>query len=452
MGFRKDFLWGAATAAYQIEGAAFEDGKGLSIWDTFSNTPGKVFQNHTGNVATDHYHRFREDVALMAELGIRNYRFSLSWPRILPNGTGEVNPKGIAFYNELIDELLAHGIRPFVTLFHWDYPQALENRGAWLNPDSPKWFREYAEVAASAFGDRVKDFIPFNEPQCFLGLGYQIGGMAPGVTRVNAELVPMVHNALKAHGEAIQALRELVPDCRVGYAPCGGPAIPQTESPEDIEAARKAYFSVPKDGWTFSVPLWSDPVLLGAYPKEFLDMLGSYLPTGWEDYLQNTIRQKLDFYGQNIYTGDVYRAADNEQGWEKLPLPAGFPKTACDWAIMPEALYWGPRFLYERYKTPIIITENGLSCHDTVSLDGRVHDPNREDYLHRYLLAYRRAAEDGVDLLGYFQWSFLDNYEWMRGYNERFGMVYVDYATGKRTVKDSAYWYRKVMETNGENL
>ena len=452
MGFRKDFIWGAATAAYQIEGAAFEDGKGLSVWDTYSNTPGKVFGNHTGNVADDHYHRFREDVALMAKLGIRNYRFSLSWPRILPEGTGEVNPKGIAFYNALIDELVAHGIRPFVTLFHWDYPQALENRGAWLNPESPKWFEAYAEVVAKAFGDRVKDFIPFNEPQCFLGLGYQIGRMAPGVQRVDAEIVPMVHNALKAHGLAVQALRRIVPDCRVGYAPCGGPGIPATDSPEDIEAARKAYFNVPEQAWVFSVPVWSDPVLLGTYPQELLDRLGKYLPCGWEDDLEHIIHQKLDFYGQNIYNGDVYRAAENPQGWEKVEYPAGHPKTAYNWPVTPDALYWGPRFLYERYRTPIIITENGLSCHDAVSLDGAVHDPNREDFLHRYLLAYRRAAEDGVDVRGYFQWSFMDNFEWGNGYGERFGIVYVDYATQKRTPKDSAYWYKTVMESNGENL
>ncbi|MBQ8555260.1 MAG: beta-glucosidase [Clostridia bacterium] len=451
MGFKKGFIWGAATAAFQIEGAALEDGKGPSVWDVFSHEPGKVLEGHNGDVACDHYHRFREDVALMAQMGIRSYRFSLSWPRIMPEGTGRVNEKGVAFYNALIDELLAHGIRPFVTLFHWDYPEALHLRGGWMNPDSAEWFRAYTEVCAGAFGDRVKDWITLNEPQCFIGLGYQMGLHAPGLKMVVPDIVKAVHHTLKAHGLAVKTLRELVPGCKVGYAPCGGPFVPQTNSPEDIEAARRVYFATTKENLAFSVALWSDPALLGSYPEDFLRLFGKHLPSGWQEDL-STIHQPLDYYCQNIYYGAVVRAADNAQGFELIAPEVGHPKTALNWGILPDVLYWGPRYLYERYRTPFVISENGLSCHDVISLDGKVHDPNRQDYTHRYLLALRRAAEDGIDVAGYFHWSLMDNFEWAHGYNERFGLIYVDYATQQRIIKDSAWWYKTVMESNGENL
>lgn len=451
MGFRKDFIWGAATASYQIEGAAFEGGKGPSVWDTFSHWPGKIYGGHTGDIACDHYHRVEEDVKLMARLGVKNYRFSLSWPRILPQGVGAVNEEGVAFYSRLIDALLANGIRPFVTLFHWDYPQALADRGAWANPDSPKWFEAYVSVCARRFGDRVKDFITLNEPQCFIGLGYGTGAHAPGLMLPAAATIPMSHHVLKAHGLAVRALRSLVPDCRVGYAPCGDAAIPFTSAPADVEAARKAYFDVPTgDFWAFNVAWWSDPVMLGHYPESGRHFFGA-LPQGWENDLA-LISQPLDFYAQNIYNGRFFRAANNAKGYEEVPGAIGEPRTAIGWTIRPDALYWGPKFLYERYQTPFIISENGMSAHDAVSLDGHVHDPNREDYMRRYLLAYRRAAEDGVDAAGYFAWSLMDNYEWAYGYSERFGLIHVDYATQKRTPKDSAFWYQTVMESNGENL
>ncbi len=452
MGFSKDFIWGSATASYQIEGAAYEDGRGETVWDRFSHDKGKVFEGHNGDVACDHYHRYKEDVALMAQLGLKNYRFSVAWSRILPQGTGEVNQKGIDFYNRLIDELIAHGIRPFMTLFHWDLPSALQARGAWENPESPQWFENYASICARAFGDRVKDFITFNEPQCFIGLGYSSGVHAPGLKLPMSSTVPMSHNVLKAHGMAVRALRSLVPDCRVSYAPTTGACIPATDSPEDIEAARKAFFMVPEDnGWGWNVSWWSDPAMLGQYPEQGLKHLGKYLPKGWEKDL-SLIHQPLDYYCQNIYNGRIVRAKDNALGFENVLYKPGMPKTAIQWYVTPDALYWAPRFLYERYKSPIVISENGMSCHDSVSLDGKVHDPNRQDFIHRYLLSYKRAAEDGVDLKGYFQWSFMDNFEWAMGYYDRFGMVYVDYQTQERIVKDSAWWYKTVMETNGENL
>lgn len=453
MSFPKGFLWGTATSSYQIEGAAFEDGKGASIWDDYVREPGRVKDQSTGDVACDHYHRFREDVRLMADMGIRNYRFSISWPRVLPGGVGAVNEAGLRFYSDLVDCLLEHGIRPFVTLYHWDMPRAIHQRGGWLNDEMPEWFAAYTRVVAQCFGDRVKDYFTINEPQCIIGLGYGVGAHAPGLQCSPRDQLRMMHNLLKCHGRAAQVLRETVPGVRVGYAPCGNPAIPFTDSPEDLDAARKMYFGVPTDPkhMAFSVSWLSDPVVLGSYPEEGLRLYGQYLPENWEKDMA-VICQPMDYYAQNIYRGTVWRAADNPQGAEAVPFPAGKPRTAIGWPITPEALYWGPKLLHERYKLPIIISENGLSCHDVVSLDGQVHDPNRIDYVHRYLLALRRASEEGVPVLGYFYWSFFDNFEWGSGYDERFGLVHMDYQTQTRTPKDSCLWYRDVMAANGETL
>ena len=451
MSFPKEFLWGVATSAYQIEGAAGEGGKGASVWDRFSKVPGRIADGSTGERACDHFHLFREDVALMADLGIPCYRFSLSWPRLLPDGRGRLSPDGAAFYDRLIDALLEKGIRPFVTLFHWDYPCALAVRGGWASPDSPEWFADYAALCARSFGDRVLDFITINEPQCFIGLGHVTGEHAPGLRLPPSETVPMGHHVLRAHALAVQALRAEAPGCRVGYAPCGNPAIPQT--PADVDAARRAYFSMPRDAerWYWNVSWWSDPVMLGRYPEDGLALYGRYLPPGWEKDL-DSMCQPLEYYGQNIYNGYPVRASDAPGGWEEAVFPQGAPRTAAGWPVTPEALYWGPRFLYERYRTPILITENGMSCHDAVSLDGQVHDPNRIDYLSRYLAAYRRAAHDGVNAAGYFAWSLMDNFEWSLGYTQRFGLVYVDYQTLRRIPKDSARWYAETIRSNGEHV
>lgn len=452
MAFRKDFIWGAAMASYQIEGAAFEGGKGLSVWDRFSHTPGKVFEGHTGDVACDHYHLLEDDLDLMSRLGIRNYRFSVSWPRILPGGIGRVNEEGVAFYNRLIDGLLKRGIRPFMTLFHWDYPLELLKRGGWENPDSAHWFEEYAALCAARFGDRVKDFIPLNEPQCFIGLGHAAGEHAPGLKLPLDATIPMSHHVLLSNGMACRLLRDSVSGVRLGYAPCANPAIPLSEADGHIAAARKAYFHIPEGNrWFWNVSWWSDPVILGEYPSQGLELYEKYLPAGWEKDLP-LIRQKPDWYGQNIYQGNLIRAAQNALGWEQVPHPAGIAKTGSEWPVTPDCLYWGPRFLYERYGLPIIITENGMAGLDAVSLDGGVHDAERVNYTRRYLRALRRAADDGVDVAGYFYWSLLDNFEWARGYADRFGLVYVDFQTLRRIPKDSAEWYRTTMEQNGGNL
>lgn len=450
MQFPKDFVWGAATAAYQVEGAACEDGKGLSIWDTFCKQPGRVFEGQSGDVACDSYHRFKEDVALMAKLGIRAYRFSVSWPRVLPNGTGAVNEKGVAFYSALIDELLKNGITPYLTLFHWDYPQALFERGGWLNPDSSDWFAEYASLVGERFGDRVKHFMTVNEPQCFIGLSYVGTVHAPGIHFPRAAALKMAHNVLLSHGKAVQALRAAAPDCKIGLAPIGDSYFPATERPEDIEAARQATFRTDPENWAFSIPWWSDPILFGRYPQDAVTAFGEDMPAvGAND--MKIISQPMDFYGQNIYQASPV-SSDGRGGYRLAPRKTGHAKTAIGWPVTPEILYWLPKFLYERYKTPLLITENGVSCTDAPSADGKVHDSVRIDFLKAYLLNLGRAVREGVDVRGYFHWSLLDNFEWANGYNDRFGLIYIDYETQKRIPKDSAFWYSETVRTNGAGL
>lgn len=450
MGFAKDFVWGAATSSYQIEGTGRDSGKGQNIWDVFTKEPGRVYEGHTGDIACDHYHRFREDVAYMKELGLKGYRSSIDWSRVLPEGTGKVNEKGIDFYNALIDELLEQGIEPYITLYHWELPYEIYKRGGWMNPEIVEWFGQYARLVAERFSDRVKYFFTLNEPQCFVGLGFLQGCHAPGVKAPLRDTFEMAHNALKAHGRAVQMLRAYgKQNVQIGYAPTSGMCYPEKETPKDIEAARKALFALPDDlsNWTWNVSWWSDPVILGKYPEEGMKKYEKYLPVITDEDMK-LISQPIDFYGQNIYNGRCIRMGTDGRP-EEVRRPAGFPKTATNWPVTPEALYWGPKFLYERYRKPIYITENGMACHDTVSQDGKVHDPNRIDFLARYLKNLKRAAEE-IDIRGYFQWSLMDNFEWDKGYAERFGIIYVDFETQERIWKDSAYWYRDLIRRNGD--
>ena len=452
MGFSENFVWGAATSAYQIEGAVKEDGKGEHIWDVYVKEPGHIYGGHNGNRACDHYHRFREDVSIMKEIGIMAYRFSIDWSRVLPEGFGSVNESGIAFYDSLIDELLKNGIEPYITLHHWELPYEIYKRGGWMNPQIVEWFGEYARLIAERFSDRVTHFFTLNEPQCFVGLGYLTGDHAPGIKAPLRDTFEMAHNALKAHGRAVQMLRQYGKQrLTVGYAPTCGMCYPETEKAEDIEAARQALFAVNQDdqNWTWNVSWWSDPVLLGNYPEEGLKRYEPYLPRITDEDMK-LIAEPIDVYGQNIYNGRCIRMGRDGMP-EEVKRCEGFPKTAVLWPVTPEALYWGPRFLYERYRKPIYITENGMSCHDVVSIDGKVHDPNRTDFLARYLKELKRAAGE-IDLRGYFHWSLMDNFEWEKGYSERFGLVYVDYQTQKRMKKDSAYWYQDVIRSNGAKL
>jgi beta-glucosidase len=449
MSFRKDFVWGGASASYQVEGAANEDGRLPSVWDMFCGQPGKILNNASGDTACDHYHRYQEDVDIMKELGYKAYRFSIAWPRVIPEGEGAVNEKGLDFYDSLVDSLLKAGITPYATLFHWDYPYALFRKGGWMNPASPLWFADYVSAAAKRLGDRLKNYFTFNEPQCFIGLSYDDTEHAPGIHHPIWDALLMAHNVLLAHGRAVQALRALVPGVQIGWAPTGGAHYPATDNPMDREAARKAYFAL-EDRTFWCVSLWNDPIFFGKYPEELIAKYGQYMPKIGPDDMK-IISEKLDFLGQNIYNGSPVRC-DGRGGYEYVQRKQGYAFTGAKWPVTPESLYWGPTFLWERYKTPIYITENGLSCHDVVSLDGKVHDPNRVDFLRRYLLYLRKAAEYGADIRGYFHWCVTDNFEWAKGYTDRFGMVYCDFETQQRIIKDSGYWYRDVIGANGENL
>lgn len=444
--FPKGFAWGVATSAYQIEGTAHDDGRGMSVWDTFSHTPGKIRTGDTGDIACDHYRRFRDDVRIMSELEIPNYRFSMAWPRIIPDGQGTVNQKGIDFYDALIDEFLKQGIQPWVTLFHWDYPQSLQDRGGWLNPDSPRWLADYVSVAVEKFSDRVQNWFTINEPQCFLRFGHGDGNNAPGLRLSLAERLQAVHHVLLAHGLAVTAIRSSAKTTpRIGWAPVGVAAIPQTNTPADIAAAQYAMTDTPESLW--SNTLFNDPVFLGKYPDVAWEKFGTAMPRVTKNDLE-TIAQPLDFVGLNIYMGAIIRADDNNGAIEVPPGP-GFPRTAFDWPVVEESLYWGVKFYADRYHVPIYVTENGMANLDWVNMDGKVRDPQRVDYLARYLMQLARAVDEGLDVRGYFQWSLLDNFEWSEGYSKRFGLVHVDFQTQRRTVKESATWYRNVIRNNG---
>ena len=447
--FPNGFVWGAASSAYQIEGAARTDGRGESVWDVFCRTPGAIHAGHTGDVACDHYNRMADDVALMKSLGVPHYRFSIAWPRVMPDGVGRINEKGLGFYDRLVDELLRAGITPWVTLFHWDYPQALYRRGGWQNPESPQWFADYTRVIVDRLSDRVTRWMTINEPQIFLGHGHLGGTQAPGLKLSAAEFLRAGHHALLAHGMSVQVIRaHAKKPSIVGWAPCGRVDYPISESPADVEAARTRMFEVyARDAWNNS--WWADPVVLGRYPESGIKTFGADMPKFPDRDLQ-IIRQPLDYYGVNIYSGTGYRAGANGEPVE-VPHPVGGPQTAFRWPITPESLYWGPRFLHERYGLPIIITENGMANLDFVSGDGAVHDPQRIEYTRTYLRQLSRAAKEGR-ATGYFHWSILDNFEWAEGYSMRFGLVHVDYATQKRTPKDSAKWYSKVIASNGASI
>lgn len=449
--FPKNFLWGAATASYQIEGAVAEDGRGPSVWDDLCAQPGRIWEGHTGDVACDHYHHWREDVALMKQIGLQAYRFSISWSRVIPDGDGAPNEKGLAFYDQLIDALNEAGIQPWVTLNHWDYPLALYRRGGWLNPESPHWFSEYATLVAKRYGDRVAGWFTHNEPQCFIGVGLQEGRHAPGLKLGISDVLVAAHHTLLAHGLAVQTLRANVrKDTRIGWAPIGHVHTPATDTPADVEAARRTMFSIESD-FMKNNTWWMDPVYLGRYPEDGLERFAPHMPK-ITDTDMRTIHQPLDFCGFNVYTTDRIVRAGSDGRPVTVSEPPGFAMTHMRAPLRPEALYYGAKFFHERYKLPIFITENGLSSADWVALDGRVHDSNRIDFLTRYLREFARAGSAGVPIGGYFQWSLLDNFEWAQGYQHRFGLVHVDFQTLKRTPKDSAHWYAEVIRGNGANL
>lgn len=450
MTFPSRFTWGAASSAYQVEGGAMAGGRGPSVWDDFCKRAGAVHQGESGDTACDHYHRFRDDVALMRAIGLQAYRLSISWPRILPDGTGTSSKAGLEFYDRLIDSLLNAGIEPWVTLFHWDMPTALYRRGGWLNRDSADWFAEYAGLLADRLSDRVVHWMTLNEPQVYIGLGHADGKHAPGLRLSTADCLLAAHHTLLAHGRGVQALRAHARrKLSIGWAPVGHIVCPATDSAADIAAARAAMFTITqKTVWNNT--WFGDAVCKGHYPADGLQLFGKDVPPIRDGDMQ-TICQPLDFFGVNIYSGSTVRAGDDGKAVD-VPFAPGTPVTAFGWPIHPESLYWGPRFLNERYGLPIVITENGMSNIDIVDADGCVHDPQRIDFTRRYLLQLRKAIADGVKIDGYFHWSIMDNFEWAEGYKQRFGLIHVDFQTQKRTPKDSARWYSEVIKTNGAAL
>ncbi len=448
--FPAGFLWGAATSAYQVEGAVNSGGRGPSVWDSFCEREGAVRHRDTGEFACDHLNRFEEDITLMEQIGLRAYRFSISWPRILPQGQGSVNEPGLGFYDAVVDRLLQANIQPWVTLFHWDYPQSLYDEGGWLNPESPSWFADYTRVVVERLSDRVQHWFTINEPQCFIRFGHGEATNAPGVKLSIADQLTATHNVLLSHGRCVQTIREVAKSKpMVGWAPVAVVKSPITTEQPDIDAAMQAMRAVPSD-MLWNNTWFNDPVFFGTYPDEGLQAFGPHVPKFSAKDMQ-TINQPIDFLGLNIYSADRTET-DGSGGWREVPHPLGVPRTSFDWPVVEDCLYWGLRFHDERYDTPLLITENGMANVDWVTIDGQVHDPQRIDYTHRHLLWLRQAIAEGIDVRGYFHWSLLDNFEWGEGYGKRFGLVHVDFHTQKRTLKDSASWYRRVIQSNGAVL
>ncbi|GAA2773362.1 GH1 family beta-glucosidase [Streptomyces showdoensis] len=448
--FPAGFRWGSATAAYQIEGAAAEDGRTPSIWDTFSRTPGKVRNGDTGDTATDHYHRSREDIALMRELGLTDYRFSLSWSRVLPGGRGPVSQKGLDFYRQLADELLDAGIRPVATLYHWDLPQELEDAGGWPERATAERFAEYAGRAAEALGDRVGTWTTLNEPWCAAFLGYGSGEHAPGRTDERAAL-RAAHHLNLAHGLGVRALRAALPASAEVSLTLNLHALrPHTDTPEDRDAVRRID--------AVGNRIFLEPVFHGRLPEDLVADTAAL--TDWSfvhDGDLAAIAAPIDSLGVNYYSPAVVAAGSSAapSPWPGaaghvrfVPLPG--PRTAMDWPVDADGLHeLLVRLRDELPGVPLLVTENGAAYDDYADPEGAVHDPERVAYLAAHLAAARRALADGVDLRGYFVWSLLDNFEWAHGYGRRFGIVHVDFPTGRRTPKDSFRWYREVIARNG---
>ncbi|MGW7067266.1 GH1 family beta-glucosidase [Streptomyces sp. NPDC054855] len=448
--FPADFVFGAATASYQIEGAANEDGRGPSIWDTYCYTPGRVDGGDTGDVACDHYHRYPQDVALLRDLGVDSYRFSIAWPRIQPSGSGPANAKGLDFYSRLVDALLEAGIEPAATLYHWDLPQALEDRGGWRVRETAERFGEYAQIVADHLADRVPRWITLNEPWCSAFLGYSVGRHAPGAQEGTGALAA-AHHLLVGHGLAMKALRA------AGVREAGitlnlDRNVPASDAPADRAAAVRAD--------TQHNLVWTEPILSGRYPKTEQDTWGELITR--QDFRHDgdleLIAQPLDFLGINYYRPivvadaphrepDPARRVATDNRYQEVAYP-DVRRTAMNWPVVPTSftdLLTALKDTYGEALPPIHITENGSAEHDVVDQDGSVHDQDRVAYLHSHLTALRAAMDAGVDVRGYYVWSLLDNFEWALGYAKRFGIVRVDYDTQQRTPKDSYHWYRQLI-------
>ena len=447
MDFPKDFTWGAATSAYQIEGAWNEDGRGASIWDTFTRQKGRIEDSSNGDVACDHYHRFKEDVSLMKEIGVKAYRFSVSWSRILPLGRGKINPKGLDFYKRLVDELLKNGIIPFATLYHWDLPQALEDEGGWRSRETAFAFSEYADVLSRSLGDRIKHWITHNEPSVAAFSGYQYGDHAPGVKDLKAAL-RVSHHLLLSHGLAVPILKKNSPDSEIGITLVNIPAEPASKSAKDREAVRS--FDGYYNRW------FLDPLYGRGYPE---DKLGEYIQSGdlperEKSFIKKDDLEKIaspfNFLGINYYFRLLIKneiLPNGEKHFASVPPKGKAGYTEMGWEVYPAGLYNALKRVSADYNpAKIYITENGVSYSDGPGKDGKVHDAKRIEYLKNHFLEAYRAFKEGVPLKGYFVWSLLDNFEWAKGFSQRFGIIWVDYKTQKRIIKNSGLWYRKVIE------
>jgi beta-glucosidase len=446
LSFPGGFLWGAATSAYQVEGFPLADGAGESIWHRFAHTPGRTLRGMTGDVACDHYHRWRDDIAIMRALGLKSYRFSVSWSRIFPEGTGRVNERGLDFYARLVDSLFGAGIVPMLTLYHWDLPQALHERGGWTNPDMPSWFADYAGLLFARLGDRVPLWCTINEPWVIVDAGYVHGVNAPG-HRDLAEAARVAHGLLCSHAAAVRRFRESrMGGARIGLVVNLAPHHPATRSAADLEAAARghAYFN----------EFYLDPVFRGVYPERVRDMFGDAWPAHPAEELR-ALTEPIDFLGINWYTGYDVRHDDGGRPARTAEVPGERgPRMTTGWEVRPELLVETLTWVTKRYgPIPLYVTENGAAFPDPdTAANGRVEDPLRVDYLRRHIAALREAQRRGVDLRGYYVWSLLDNFEWASGYSHRMGLVHVDYATQARTIKASGEFYREVIGANGANV
>jgi beta-glucosidase len=442
--FPQGFVWGTATSSYQIEGAVNEDGRGRSIWDTFTHTPGKIEDGTTGDRANEHYHRYKEDIGLIRDLGARAYRFSIAWPRVQPEGTGAPNMKGLDFYDRLVDELLKNGIEPYATLYHWDLPQALEDRfGGWRSAETAKAFGDYAGIVAARLSDRVKSIFTINEAGRFVTFGYGLGVDAPGLKLPDADVNQVRHHVALAHGLAVQAIRARGrAGTKVGPAENIATCVPAFDTPEHVRAAEMATRELNAG--------FLGVILEGKYTDGFLQYAGRNAPKFTAEELK-IISSPNDFVGLNIYAPQFYIAAsDKAPGWSMLPLPRSFPHMNSEWLkIGPETIYWAPRLAAKVWNIETIyISENGTSSEDKMHPDGQIYDLDRIMYLRNYLRQLQRATSEGVPVRGYFLWSLMDNFEWIFGYEKRFGLYHVDFATQRRTPKLSAAFYRDVVARN----
>ncbi|MCR5231775.1 MAG: family 1 glycosylhydrolase [Acholeplasmatales bacterium] len=441
--FNKDFIFGCATASYQIEGSIDKDSKVLSIWDNFTKIKGNIIDGSDGSIVCDSYIKYKDDVRLLKNLGVKAYRFSIAWTRVIDENNNP-NQKGLDYYINLCKELLKNNITPYVTLYHWDLPQWIMDKGGVLNDEISDFFAYYTDVVTKALDGLVKDYITINEPQCIMHLGFRVGAHAPGLKYTDKEMLQAIHNLLLCHGKAVRIIRKNVKNSTIGFAPCSRPMVPVSEDKELYDKCYNKYFELVNDyEFPNRVSIYSDPIFLGDYPKEYYLVFKDILPKITKEDLK-LISQPLDYIYQNIYTGNYYSLKDNELVKEDFYF--GYPEGNIDWLqVVPKSIYYGVKYLNQRYKLPVIISENGFCSNDFISLDGKCHDMQRIDYIKRYLIELEKAFKE-LPIKGYFYWSLFDNFEWNSGLSKRFGLVYVDYRNGNRIEKDSYYAYKEIIE------